>query len=109
MNQNENKMLKEIKNALILAVITLSIIAVYFSYQWFKSKSEFKVEKNATVLLERIQKVAKLTTVAVSYTHLLLPSIPIKFLIVPQMATCIFSVLKFFTSYVSIAMGILLA
>lgn len=63
-------MLKEIKNALLLAVIILSIIAGYFIYQWFKSKSEFKVEQNATVLLERIQKVAKLTTVEANFSEL---------------------------------------
>ncbi len=63
-------MLKEIKNAVILALITLSIVAGYFAYQWFSAKSAYKVEKNATVLLERIQKVAKLTTVEGNFSEL---------------------------------------
>lgn len=63
-------MFKEIKNLFILVVILLSIIAGYFIYQWFKSKSDYKVEKNATVLLEKIQKVAKLTTVEGNFSEL---------------------------------------
>jgi len=63
-------MVKEIKNTLLLTLIVLAIIATYSIYQWFASKSEFKVEKNATVLLERIQKVAKLTTVEGNFSEL---------------------------------------
>lgn len=63
-------MLKEIKNILYTLIALFLLAGCFFVYKWYQSKSEVKTERNATVLLERIQKVMKLTTVEANFSEL---------------------------------------
>lgn len=60
----------KIKN-LVYAALAISLLAVgYQLYQWWASKSKIHELQSATILLDHIQKVAKLTTVEGYFSEL---------------------------------------
>ncbi len=62
--------MNRLKNILYSIIALLVIVCGIFIYQWWQSKSKVHIEKNATVLLEKIQKVAKLATVEGHFSEL---------------------------------------
>ncbi|MEO5581978.1 MAG: DUF4230 domain-containing protein [Saprospiraceae bacterium] len=56
---------------LLYAALALSFLVIGFQiYEWWQSKSKLHERQSATILLEHIQKVAKLTTVEGSFSEI---------------------------------------
>lgn len=63
-------MIQKIKYLVYLVLAGLMIFGIWSAYQWWSSMNKVHVEESATVLLERIQKVSKLTTVEGYFSEL---------------------------------------
>ncbi len=62
--------MQKLKTILYIALGISLAFTVYLSYQWWQDLSKEHTQQNATVLLDKIQKVAKLTTVEGSFSEI---------------------------------------
>ncbi len=58
------------KTLLIIVFILASLLAIVFGWEKYQSWKQIKTEESSTVLLEKIQTVAKLTTVEGSFSEI---------------------------------------
>ncbi len=62
--------MQKLKTILYFALGISLAFTVYLTYQWWQDLSKEHTQQNATVLLDKIQKVAKLTTVEGSFSEI---------------------------------------
>lgn len=63
-------MIQKIKYLIYLVVLGIVVFVAWKTFQWWETRTKVHVEESATILLERIQKVAKLTTVEGYFSEL---------------------------------------
>jgi len=63
-------MIQKIKLLIYLLVVALIAFGTWTAYQWWSARSQVHTQESATILLERIQKVSKLTTVEGYFSEL---------------------------------------